>query len=212
MAVRARTSEKTLMIASIAVFVVLVGAFGVLCYRTNKEIKKINKETEAIKAQSRELQVKIDKLPGMEKERAELAAQMTEYEKILPDAEEIENLMTMLSEQADLSDCDVSDFSLIADRTPVGRGRGAATGAYKKVKFDCTVSSSKKRKGYYCACKFLNLLERYERFIAADNFTLRAGQDADTAMHLDLSAHTYTFTGKMAPAAAAAGRGRRGRR
>jgi Tfp pilus assembly protein PilO len=211
MAVRARTSEKTLMIASVAVFVVLVAVFAVLCFRSHKQIKKIQKETEAIKKKSRELQVKIDKLPGMEKERAELAAQMAEYEKVLPDAEEIDKLMTMLSEQADLSDCDVSDFSLIADRAPAGRGR-AATAAYKKVKFDCTVSSAKKRKGYYCACKFLNLLERYERFIAADNFTLRAGQDADTAMHLDLSAHTYTFTGKMAPAAGAAGRGKRRRR
>ncbi len=217
MAVRARASEKTLLIVSVAVFVVLIGLFTFLSYTTKQNITKAEDATRALKVEISKLDQKIKKIPAAKEKKDELEAMMEEYERILPDAEEIENLMTMLSEQAVLSDCNVSDFSPLSD-SPGGRQRGtaAAAGSYKKVKFDCTVSSSKRRRGFYCASKFLNLLERYERFISTDEFTLRAGTDAETAMHLDLTAHTYTFTGTMAATGAAAGKakgsGRGGRR
>ncbi|MFC1671752.1 type 4a pilus biogenesis protein PilO [Planctomycetota bacterium] len=204
MAVRPRASEKMLVIVSISVFVVLAGTFAGLSYKAHKTVLETREETKVINAAIRKLQSKIDKLPAMQAERDELAARMAENEKILPAAEEIENLMTMLSEQAALSDCKVSDFSLVAGApTPGMRPGAAAAAAYKKVNFSCAVSSNKLRKGFYSACKFLNLLERYERFIAADDFTIRVGGDAEISMHLDLTAHTYTFTGKMAGGSAA---------
>jgi Tfp pilus assembly protein PilO len=213
MAMRGRASERTLLIVSISVFVVLIGTFSALSYRAKNEIERIEGETKVIERDIRQLQKKIDQLPDLEKERDRLAAVSKEAEKILPDAEEIEGLMTMLSEQAALSDCIISDFSLVPDTRGGGAmaARGAAAAAYKKVKFECTVSSNKLKKGYYCACKFLNLLERYERFIAADDFTVRAGTDAEVSMHLDLSAHTYTFTGTKATPGAAGGRRGAGR-
>jgi predicted GNAT superfamily acetyltransferase len=64
-------------------------------------------------------------------------------------------------------------------------------------------------KGYYSACKFLNLLERYERFIAVDGFSMSAGRGADTSMSMDISAHTYMFTGKKAAGKSTAGGRRR---
>jgi Tfp pilus assembly protein PilO len=194
MAVRARTSEKTLIIIYVSVFVVLIGVFVGLSYKTWKEIELIRAETEELRIQIADLEVKIAKLPALRKQRNELLAQMAEYEKMLPDAKDIAQLMTTLSDQAGRSDCSISDFTLLPDtqRGPAGTAGG---GAYKKVKFTCTVSSAKRQKGYYSACRFLNLLELYERFIAADNFTLSAGTDAETSMGLNLAAHTYTFTG-----------------
>ena len=91
------------------------------------------------------------------------------------------------------------------------RGGGAGQAAYKKIKFECSVSSRKPRKGYFSACKFLNLLERYKRFIAADEFEIKAGKTGGASMTMDLSAHTYMFTGQKAPPKGAAG-GRGGAR
>lgn len=196
---RVRTPEKTLMIISIIVSFVLVAGFSALCYMKQKAIEEVRKESDKLAKQANELQKKIDMLGTKEEERDRLAKEIHEYEKILPDAKEVENLMTMLSEQGRRSGCTVRDFSLIESRGARGRG-GVAGGAYEKVRFECSVSSSKEGKGYFCACKFLNLLERYERFIAVDTLSIAGGRKGDAAMVMDVSAHTYMFTGKKASA------------
>lgn len=194
---RVRTPEKTLMIVSIIVSFVLVAGISAFCYLKWKKIEEVRMEAEKLSKEAKELQKKIDKLDEKKVERDRLAEQIDEYEKILPDAKEVENLMTMLSELGGRSDCTVSDFSLVEIRRRGAAAAGAAGGTYEKVPFDCSVSSGKEGKGYYCACRFLNLLERYERFIAADRFTIDGGRGSgDTAMSMDLSAHTYMFTGR----------------
>ncbi len=210
--VKIRIPEKTLLIVSIAVSVVLVGSFSALCYMKWKAVEKVRQECDVLTRKANELQKKINKLGEKEEERDRLAEKIHEYEKILPDAKEVENLMTMLSEQGRRSDCDVRDFSLVEKRGG-GRGRSTGGGTYEKVKFECSISSKKPGKGYYSACRFLNLLERYERFIAVDEFSMSGGRGSDISMGMDISAHTYMFTGKkVVEKPAAGGRGARGGR
>ncbi len=191
---RVRTPEKTLMIISIIVSFVLVAGLSALCYMNWKKVQEVGEETDKLTKKADGLQRKIDKLDEKQEERDLLAKKIHEYEKILPDAKEVENLMTMLSEQGRRSDCIVKDFSLVEKRT-ARRGQ-AAGGVYAKVQFECSAVSSKPGKGYFCACKFLNLLERYERFIAVDDLVITGGKKGSATMAMDVSAHTYMFTGK----------------
>lgn len=204
---RVRTPEKTLMIISIIISFVLVAGLSALCYMKRKKVQEVREETNKLVKEAEALQKKIDKLDEKREERDRLAAEIHEYEKILPDAKEVENLMTMLSDQGLRSDCSVKDFSLVEKRV-ARRGR-AAENVYGKVEFECSISSSKPGKGYFCACKFLNLLERYERFIAVDDLMITGGKKDDTTMAMDVSAHTYMFTGKKVQSGAAK-RGRAG--
>lgn len=197
---RVRIPEKTLVIVSIAVAFVVVAGLSALCYSKHRKIEGINKETSELRKQVQELQKKINLLPLLEEEMDELVEQIVEYEKILPDAKEVENLMIMLSEQANKSDCSVGDFSLIETRRTMAARRSAGQAAYQKIKFECSVSSRKLGKGYFSACKFLNLLETYKRFIAVDDFDIKGGKKEGISMTMNLSAHTYVFTGtKMQP-------------
>ncbi len=196
---RARMPEKTILLICIAVIAVLTLGMLALCHFKLKAIKKVRQETADLAKKAGELQKKISKLTEKEEERDRFAIEIEEYEKMLPDAKEVEGLMTVLSEQARFSECEVSDFSLVAERARMVRG-GAPQTTYTKVNFEVSLSCRKRQKGYFAACKFLNLLERYERFIAADTFTVKSGKGMGESMSMELKAHTYVFTGKKAAA------------
>ncbi len=184
-------NEKQKLLATIGVFLFLAGALGGYGWWQWKKIQETEKQIKRMHAEIAKLSNKIKQIPEMERLRDALSKKITEYEKILPDKKEVEGLMSMLSEQAELAGCKVHDFSLVGGK----RRLGMAAGPYRKIRFQCTVTSSREGKGYIAAMTFLNLLERYKRFIAADSFSIAKGGGEGESMQMRLNAHTYMFTG-----------------
>jgi Tfp pilus assembly protein PilO len=187
----AKLSEKQLIAVTLVVTLVPTLGFCYFIYNDYQKLMDVRGEIRAVQADIQRKNSEIEKIPGIERNLNERAAEFLEHVKILPSAEELENFMRNLGDTAAKTDVDhVESIHQAGGRTRPGRG--AAKPAFTKheysLKFSC---------GYKQLADFFHELETSERFIHINDFSITAGRGRDDdsgILNVDATVWTFTYT------------------
>lgn len=180
--------EKQKMAIALAVVIAIAAGLLFLIYKerslavaTQAKIDKCRKDIKACEA-------KIAEIPALEAERNRLTAVVEEYVRILPDEKEVEALLETLSElkdQSGLAPDAIESFTFVPE--PASSTRGGTSANFQKY-----IRQVRLRATLFQFATFVNLLERYKRFIQVDNFNIPGGDTREHDISMQMSTFTYT--------------------
>ncbi len=185
--------ERQKLIASIAAVVAVAAGLLYLIYRE----RTISAETEAsirnCRINIKTAEEKIAQIPALDAERTRLTEVVEEYVRILPDEKEVEALLETLSElkqEAGLVPDAIESFTFVPE--PAAAGRHATSANFQKY-----IRQVRLRATLFQFATFVNLLERYKRFIQVDSFNIRPqAEGMEHDINMQMSTFTYSRTKK----------------
>lgn len=176
--------EKQRMMIAAAVGVLLVGVLLYLTYSARKQKELAEQNIATYMKKTRDARDKIKQIPALRQEEFQLDNDVKEYVRILPKEAEINKLYEIVN---DLKD----EAGVKLERYTIGR---EAKGRKKMSASFQTHTRDLKLKGkFFSVAKFINLIERYKRFMRVESFDLKPGGD-EGVDELDASLKFSTFT------------------
>ncbi len=183
---------KKTIISAVAVFLALVLTFT-WAYTGWRKAKKLDTAVTPKRPQLTGLNEKIGSIPQLRQEKGKLQDELTEYETILPNGRELENLLDMLTEFTKDSGVTILEFKPERERQDKP---GESSSSYKQVSYDLKVDGD-----FYQVTKFINLLENYKRFVRIDSFEMGKRDLDEPIGETALRISTFVYDPKSEPAA-----------
>jgi Tfp pilus assembly protein PilO len=153
----------------------------------DETMAEVTKKNEAITA----AELKIKRIPNLEKDVVILRENLVEYVKILPDSKELSEFVRMLSQFDRQSG--VKSASLL----PVRRGEKKGE-AFTPIEYSYEMTAT-----LWQCLKFMNLIENFQRFVSITDFSIESGakdanetRDGDVVHKVKLTMQTYAYNGK----------------
>jgi Tfp pilus assembly protein PilO len=196
--------ERQKLLVTIASIAAVAVGLLYLDYREYTALAETRNTIENTRAAIKAAEAKIAEIPTLEAERARLTEVVEENVRILPDEKEVESLLETLSELKDQSGLtpDAIESFQFAQESASARGRSTASANFQK--YICQV---RLRATLFQFATFVNLLERYKRFVQVDSFSMKPeATGAELDVNMQMSTFTYTRGAKGGAAKAAAGK------
>jgi Tfp pilus assembly protein PilO len=185
--------EKQKLLVAIAVAVILAAGLAYLIYRERNVATETQTSIDTCRTAIKAAEAKIAEIPKLEAERQELIKFVEDYVRILPDEKEVEALLETLSElkdQAGLAPDAIESFQFAQDSTSM---RGRPTSA----NFQRYIRKVDLKANFFQFVTFVNLLERYKRFIQVDSFGIKPKTEGGgSALDIVMQLSTFTYTRK----------------
>lgn len=131
-------------------------------------------------------EAKIAKIPDAEREVIILRENLSEYVRILPNGQELEELLEEVYEYQRQSGVSIASFK------PGARNRKAKQSKFSSVTYDFQLEAT-----IWQALRFINLLENHERFVKVTAFELKSGkpskESTEVVHDIKLSIETFVY-------------------
>jgi len=188
-----RLSENKQLLLVGATTVVLCGIAGFGVYWAKGEAELMREQIQRTEAEIAAAEVKIKKIPDLERQVIILRENLKEYLKILPEKQELNTFMRAMNQFMAQSGVDM-------ERSTPGRPAGR-----KGAEFEEWTYTFEFRATLWQFLKFANFFENYERFVSIKSFQLTAGgtdpraenevADGDVQHRVNMMVATYVYTG-----------------
>jgi Tfp pilus assembly protein PilO len=154
-------SEKTRIIITIAVGVVINAGLAFWLYSAYDQYAELEKQSNTKKKERAQLKNTVDvEKPELDKELARLKSSLAKKESLLPEKNEVEQLMISISDRAQEAGATLLSFARSSAPTVEGN--------YEK-----TVYRTHWQADFMSWCKLMNSMEeKFKRFIAFENLQL----------------------------------------
>ena len=179
-----RESHKMVLVVLAALIVI-----GPVIYFTNEDYGKIvvlKEQMESIRGDIGKAELRIAQIPKLVEERDKWRTTVVQYEKVLPDKANKEELLELFSEMKSLTGVGISSLK-VTDEPDTASSRKTKQELYKRVDFQLSMSGD-----YFQFGSFVNQLENYRRFMAVNSFRLTEPDD-DLLHTVTLSGSTFTY-------------------
>jgi len=201
-------TENQLLILTIVAACVVVGSLGGVCYLGIARYSKLRKEVDTLEMQLDQAAARVAQIKPLTAELKLRAATALQYERLLPNDANKEELLELFSNMKNETGVKISSVKIneVIDkgRSRARRSKAGSAPSVQKVEFQLALESD-----YFQFGRFVNLLENYPRFMAVTEFALKEPGE-DLAQTISLTGCTYKY---QAPApAAGAGPSARSRR
>jgi len=138
-------------------------------------------------------ETKIAQIPGLEREVVILRENLSEYVKILPDNKALSDFVRMVHQFERQSG--IVGTSLVIKNAPAAKGKER----FSRIEYTYDMTAT-----LWQFMKFINLIEKYDRFVTVADFSIQSGdkgrgaetRDGDVVHTVRLSLQTYTYNGK----------------
>ena len=185
--------RQKLLIVIAGLAAIAVGILYLL-YREYTSAQETQVSIENTRMAIKTAEAKIVDIPSLEAERARLTEVVEENVRILPDEKEVEALLETLSELKDQSGLapDAIDSFQFVQEPASAKGRGTTSANFQKY-----VRQVRLRATLFQFAVFVNLLERYKRFIQVDSFSMKPqAEGAELDINMQMSTFTYSRASK----------------
>ncbi|NOZ23612.1 MAG: type 4a pilus biogenesis protein PilO [Planctomycetes bacterium] len=178
-------TEQQKLLAAAGVGIVVVGVLLYMIYDSQSQIQKARTEIITYRKKIVKAQQRIKEIPALREKRYALTNAVEEYVKILPDGREVEALLDTLSDLRKEAEVELISFRITREAR---RGKGGSR------KFEKHTRQAKLVGEFFNIAKFINLLERYKRFMSVESFSLKPKEGK--MLDVDLKFSTYTYQRK----------------
>lgn len=180
--------EKQKMIIAAAVGVLLVGVLLYLTYSAKTQKEAAEKDIAAFQKRFREARERIKEIPALRQKEFELNNAVNEYVKILPTEQEVEKMYDTVNDLKDEAGIQLSSYR---PGKQAGKSRQKMSSNFQMHTRDIRISGN-----FFAIVKFINLIERYKRFMRVESFDLKPteGDILDSTVKFS----TFTYTPKKA--------------
>jgi len=180
------TEQHKLIIAA-GIGLVVVGVLVYLIYDAQSQIKQARTEITTCRQNIVKARQRIEEIPALREKRYALTNAVEEYVRILPNGAEIEALLDTVSDLRKEAEVELTSFRIVRGAT---RRRGGSRSFEKHTRQTKLVGP------FFNIAKFVNLLERYKRFMSVESFSMKPKEDTPQGgkvLGVDLKFSTYTY-------------------
>ncbi|MEW6355950.1 MAG: type 4a pilus biogenesis protein PilO [Planctomycetota bacterium] len=178
---RELTEQQKLMVAA-AIGILVVAVLLYMIYSAQSQIQAARTEITNYRQKIVKAQERIKEIPALREKRYALTNAVEEYVRILPDGREVETLLDTLSDLKKEAEIELTSFRIMQEAR---RGRGGSQNFEKHTR------QAKLIGPFFNIAKFINLLERYKRFMSVESFTMKPKEG--TMLNVELRFSTYTY-------------------
>lgn len=182
---------KKTVISAVAVLVVVLAASG-WTYMGWRKCRQAETALEQKKTQVAQLREKIARIPELRQEKTKLQEELAEYETILPNDRDLNNIFDTLSSFTKDSGVTILEFKPERER----QDRPGESSSYKQVSYDLKLEGD-----FFQVIKFINLLENHKRFVRIDSLEM-GKRDLDEPLgetSIQISTFVYDPKAEVAP-------------
>jgi Tfp pilus assembly protein PilO len=153
-------SERTWMLVTIGVGVVVNAALAYFLYAAHSKYAELEKKNKARQTEAAGLRVEVEKKSGLEARLKRLQRDLKKKESQLPELGDVEGLIASISERAQQSGASLLSSSKVAQPTV-------------EANYEKTTYKTRWQADFMSWCKLLNSMEeKFPRFIAFENLVL----------------------------------------
>lgn len=188
-----RFNETQRLLLICGVTVALCGVAGGGVYWAKSEAEAVRQRIDTTQQQITAAEVKIRKIPDLEKQVIIMRENLKEYVKILPERQELTNFVRMVNQFIGQSGVEML------------RWNPGRSGARKGADFEEWTYTFEFNASLWQFLKFVNFFENYERFVKVKSFQLTANAveardgvdvpDGDVQHKVSMMVETYVYTG-----------------
>jgi len=163
-------SERTRMLITIGVGVVINAALGYFLYAAHAKYADLEKKNKAKKGEQAALKVEVDKKPNQEARLKRLQRDLKKKESQLPELSDIESLIGSIGERAQQSGASLLSNDKVFPPTV-------------EANYEKTTYKTRWQADFMSWCKLLNSMEeKFPRFIAFENLVLTPNNNGAVPM------------------------------
>lgn len=190
--------ENQKFLLTVVVVLVILGVIGGALYWERNRLSAATTELASKTQEEANLHQRIDKeIPRLREELAKKSDKLTEDEKALPSAKEIEGM------DETLNNYKVQAGVRLIERRPIQETTSAPAKAqpplYYKYSYQLTLAAD-----FFSWGVFTNLLENHERFIRVDQFGAKPSTREPGILDITMKVSTFSYAKVEQPKAAAA--------
>jgi len=174
-------SEQQKLIIAGGVGLVVVAVLLYMVYDAQAQIQKARKEITSYRQKIVTAQQRIKEIPALREKRYALTNAVEEYVRILPNGREVEALLDTVSDLKKEAEIELMSFRIERGQ----RRRGGSRNFEKHTRQTKVVGE------FFNIAKFINLLERYKRFMSVESFEMKPKEKK--MIDADLKFSTYTY-------------------
>lgn len=195
-------SEKQKLIVAAGVGVALVGVMLYLTVTARTQIQQARNDIAQFQKQSKDAKQRISEIPALKQKEFQLSNAVNEYVKILPTEKEVNALYDTLNDLKDTAGVMLSGLKLSSG--------SAASQKKMSANFQMHTRDTKVSGPFFKVCTFINLLERYKRFMRVEVIGMKPiGEGGQVQLDAALRFSTFTYQPKVTKAAPAASKAKK---
>jgi len=175
--------EKHKLIIAGVIGVLVVGAMLYLTYSAYQQKQAAEQEIVKYQDRLRKARDRIKEIPALRQREFELSTAVNEYVKILPTSGEVNKLYDTINDLKDEAGVQLLSYRV-----------GRASGGRRKMSsnFQMHTRDLKLVGDFFSIAKFINLIERYKRFMRVESFDMKPSEGGQIDSTLKFSTFTYT--------------------
>lgn len=172
-------NEKTKLILTVVLGVLVSGGFATGIYLGNAKIDEAETKTSGLEKKIAEYDGKLREVPELRRQVEHLSEVVVRYERILPNERELVNIVNFFNDARRGAGIDSLSSSPVTKKP---RGRNVRPLPYEKhsfeIEFSCTFEEF---------ARFVNLLETQPRFMQVEAFSLKANRKKGMAFDANMT-------------------------